>query len=385
MDHHGSGAGCSEAAASGCEAWRLFARLPDSTRWKTLVPPPSRSTSWAFRLPASPRRAGREGWSRFRAQPEIILDGAHNPAGARALADYIRRFYSGRRIWMVYGVMRDKAVDEMAALLFPLADRVIVTAPDNSRAMPPEEIPAPGATITHTVAAGRGVVGRGRSGGRDLHHRLALRGGRGARPPRTMKPVSLLRALLITDPLIVLATIVYGTASLLVSFFDPARRKQNAVERAWARALLAGQRRQGQGGGSRKNHQRRQLCVRVQSSELHGHARGSGKYSGALPVPGQTRPLSNSVSGLASGRAGHIRVPREDARAAVKTMTLAAQVVREEGISLLIFPEGGRSRTGEMRDFKEGAAFIAIKAGVPLVPMALERNARSAAVRVGRR
>jgi dihydrofolate synthase/folylpolyglutamate synthase len=83
--------------------------------------------------------------------PEIILDGAHNPAGARALADYIRRFYAGRRIWMVYGVMRDKAVGEMTSLLFPLADRVILTAPDNSRAMPPDEIPAPGAAITHNV------------------------------------------------------------------------------------------------------------------------------------------------------------------------------------------------------------------------------------------
>ena len=85
-------------------------------------------------------------------EPEIILDGAHNPAGARALADYIRSFYSGRRIWMIYGVMRDKAAGEMTALLFPLADRVIVTAPDNSRAMPPEEIPAPGATLTQTWA-----------------------------------------------------------------------------------------------------------------------------------------------------------------------------------------------------------------------------------------
>jgi dihydrofolate synthase/folylpolyglutamate synthase len=47
--------------------------------------------------------------------------------------------------------MRDKAAGEMASLLFPLANRVIVTAPANSRAMPPEEIPAPGATITHTV------------------------------------------------------------------------------------------------------------------------------------------------------------------------------------------------------------------------------------------
>jgi dihydrofolate synthase/folylpolyglutamate synthase len=91
-------------------------------------------------------------------EPEIILDGAHNPAGARALADYIRGFYSGRRIWMVYGVMRDKAAGEMAALLFPLADRVIVTAPDNSRAMPPQEIPAPGAIITHTVGQAMAVI-----------------------------------------------------------------------------------------------------------------------------------------------------------------------------------------------------------------------------------
>jgi dihydrofolate synthase / folylpolyglutamate synthase len=84
--------------------------------------------------------------------PEIILDGAHNPAGARALSDYIRRFYAGRRIWMIYGVMRDKAVGEVTSLLFPLADRVILTAPDNSRAMPPTEIPAPGAVVTHDVS-----------------------------------------------------------------------------------------------------------------------------------------------------------------------------------------------------------------------------------------
>jgi dihydrofolate synthase/folylpolyglutamate synthase len=83
--------------------------------------------------------------------PEIILDGAHNPGGTRALARYIQRFYPGRRIWLVYGVMRDKAVDEMAALLFPLADRVILTAPANSRALDPEKIPAPGAAVTHSV------------------------------------------------------------------------------------------------------------------------------------------------------------------------------------------------------------------------------------------
>ncbi len=88
---------------------------------------------------------------RISEHPEIILDGAHNLAGTRALAAYIQRFYAGRRIWIVYGVMRDKDAGAMTSLLFPLAERVILTAPANSRAMPPENIPAPGAIITHAV------------------------------------------------------------------------------------------------------------------------------------------------------------------------------------------------------------------------------------------
>ena len=84
-------------------------------------------------------------------RPEIILDGAHNLAGTRALVAYIRRFYSGRRIWIVYGVMRDKDAGAMTSLLFPLAHRVILTAPPNTRALPPESISAPEAVITHTV------------------------------------------------------------------------------------------------------------------------------------------------------------------------------------------------------------------------------------------
>lgn len=98
------------------------------------------STRWPARL------------ERVSERPEIIIDGAHNPAGTRALAAYIRRFYSGRRIWLVYGALRDKAVAEMTSILFPLADRVILTAPANSRAMPPEDIAAPGAHLTHSVA-----------------------------------------------------------------------------------------------------------------------------------------------------------------------------------------------------------------------------------------
>jgi len=71
-------------------------------------------------------------------------------------------------------------------------------------------------------------------------------------------------------------------------------------------------------------------------------------------------------------RAGHIPVFRDNPRAAVKTLGLAAEAIQKHGISLIVFPEGGRTRTGELRDFKDGAAYIAIRAGVPLVPMALK-------------
>jgi dihydrofolate synthase/folylpolyglutamate synthase len=72
--------------------------------------------------------------------PDIILDGAHNPAGARALASYLERFYAGRKIWMIFGAMRDKAVEEIAGILFPLASELILTAPDNARALRPEAL-----------------------------------------------------------------------------------------------------------------------------------------------------------------------------------------------------------------------------------------------------
>jgi dihydrofolate synthase/folylpolyglutamate synthase len=74
--------------------------------------------------------------------PDIILDGAHNPAGARALANYLRRFYAHRRLWLIFGAMRDKAVEEVAGILFPLAQKLILTAPANTRSVPPEELRA---------------------------------------------------------------------------------------------------------------------------------------------------------------------------------------------------------------------------------------------------
>ena len=77
---------------------------------------------------------------RLSADPEIIVDGAHNPAGARALAAYVDRFYGGEPLTLIYGAMRDKAVEEVAGTLFPRFAEVIVTAPQQPRALAPESM-----------------------------------------------------------------------------------------------------------------------------------------------------------------------------------------------------------------------------------------------------
>jgi dihydrofolate synthase/folylpolyglutamate synthase len=66
-------------------------------------------------------------------KPNFLLDGAHNPAGARALRAYLDDFAPGP-LTLVFGAMRDKRLEEMAEILFPAADHVVLTAIDNPRA-----------------------------------------------------------------------------------------------------------------------------------------------------------------------------------------------------------------------------------------------------------
>jgi dihydrofolate synthase/folylpolyglutamate synthase len=69
----------------------------------------------------------------------VIVDGAHNPSGARALAAYLRETHvSGLPI--VFGVMADKAIDPMIEALAPFARPLVVTAPTGRRATPPADL-----------------------------------------------------------------------------------------------------------------------------------------------------------------------------------------------------------------------------------------------------
>lgn len=75
-------------------------------------------------------------------QPLMFLDGAHNPAGAAAVAAFIRRFYKDRRVWMLFGSMRDKDLHVIGPMLFPLASELIFVSVHQSRAYQAEEIQA---------------------------------------------------------------------------------------------------------------------------------------------------------------------------------------------------------------------------------------------------
>ena len=72
---------------------------------------------------------------RLSERPALYLDGTHNPAGARELLRFWNDNFKDRKIILVYGAMRDKAVDEIAGQLFPCADSVILTEPRQPRAV----------------------------------------------------------------------------------------------------------------------------------------------------------------------------------------------------------------------------------------------------------
>jgi len=90
-----------------------------------------RETRWPGRFQVI---AAHDGW------PDIVLDVAHNPAGAWALRSALSEGFDERRLIFVFGAMRDKAISDMTDILFPIAERVIATRPDNPRAASPEEI-----------------------------------------------------------------------------------------------------------------------------------------------------------------------------------------------------------------------------------------------------
>ncbi len=161
-----------------------------------------------------------------------------------------------------------------------------------------------------------------------------------------------------------------GLISLLASVWDGTGFTQHRLARFWARILLAvGFVRCRVSGIEKLDPSRGYVLVANHASYFDTPAILSS-------IPLQFRfyakhgLFSIPLLGGHLKRAGHLPVIRDDPRSSLKTMSEGARIVSDRRVSLLLFPEGGRTPV-RMRPFKEGAAYIAIKAGVPIVPIGL--------------
>ena len=179
-----------------------------------------------------------------------------------------------------------------------------------------------------------------------------------------------LRSWLFTIPVAVLITAVMITVAVLTSVVSPGGAWQRFLYRSWASMVLFV-------FGAR---------VRVSGAE---HLSPGQNYVVAsnhaslvdtpvllrwLPVPfkflAKRELLKVPFIGWYLSRGGHLTVARGSVRSSLASMNEAARLIRERHLSVLIFPEGTRSREG-LQPFKEGAAYLAIAAGVPIAPVAL--------------
>jgi 1-acyl-sn-glycerol-3-phosphate acyltransferase len=179
-----------------------------------------------------------------------------------------------------------------------------------------------------------------------------------------------LRAILISSPAVILLTVGMATISLICSLWDRGGRTQNWLMQKWSRMLLAVSFvRMRVVGAEKLDPEQSYVVVANHSSYMDTPA-----IIGALPLQlrffAKKGLFSIPFLGWHLARAGHLPVVRGDPRASLRAMSDGAKLIRERGISVLLFPEGGRTESG-IRPFKEGASFIAIKAGVPIVPVGL--------------
>lgn len=171
-------------------------------------------------------------------------------------------------------------------------------------------------------------------------------------------------------PLIGLSVFIMGSISLMASLFDSSGRLQHRVAVTWARMVLRiCMVRVGVTGAEKLATQQPYVFCSNHFSLID-----TPVMFGSMPRDFRILARDNlwkiPFLGWHLNRAGHIPVRRESPREAARNIGEAADRVRK-GVSILLFPEGGRTRQPAMRRFRPGAAYIAIQAGVPIVPMAV--------------
>jgi 1-acyl-sn-glycerol-3-phosphate acyltransferase len=178
------------------------------------------------------------------------------------------------------------------------------------------------------------------------------------------------RTNLIHIPVMAVITIVCGSVSLLVSSWDKTGRMQQRVAHTWARGLVWG------AGCSLTVRGKENLgkCPVAVYASNHTSYMDTPVVFAALPF--QFRILAKkelwpiAFIGWYLDRSGQIPIDTVNPRTTLSSLGLGVKALRS-GMPLFVFPEGARTPTGNLQTFLSGAAYLAIRAQVPLVPIAL--------------
>ena len=182
--------------------------------------------------------------------------------------------------------------------------------------------------------------------------------------------LSRLRSYFIFDPLIWLYTVVFGLTSIPFGFFDKDGRILHGFARAWSKLILK----------TIFSPVRVIGLDKIDTSRTHVYA---VNHASALDIPvlyaslpfqfrivHKKELLSYPVIGWHLKRSGQVCVDQQNPARSVGQIKSVVRTLKN-GMPLVIFPEGGRTANGRIQPFLDGAFFMAIKAGVDIVPIAL--------------
>ena len=190
------------------------------------------------------------------------------------------------------------------------------------------------------------------------------------RPPDPLPRLYRWRTNLLQAPLFFLYTGICGSCSLFASIWDKSGRVQHRIAQIWARGCvkISGARLTVHGGENLRRHP-----VAVYAANHTSYMDTPVLFS---TLPFQFRILAKKelwtmpFIGWHLDRSGQIPVDTVSANSTVSSLGSGVRALRA-GMPLFVFPEGGRTLDGNMQPFLAGAAFLAIRAQVPLVPIAL--------------
>jgi len=188
--------------------------------------------------------------------------------------------------------------------------------------------------------------------------------------PQHLSLACRLQTTLLRLPLLLIATTVCGSISLAISAVDRSGRMQHGMSQLWARALvlLCGARLKVEGLDKLEA-----VPVAVFASNHTSYMDTPVIFS---TLPFQFRILAKKelwsipFIGWYLSRSGQISIDTANPRASLSSLAVGAKALRS-GMPLFVFPEGGRTMDGGLQKFLPGAAYLAIRAQVPLVPIAL--------------